>query len=75
MNRHAELAGSGRYHDSPTLRHFHGRKDGFFIFYFLFSFFTKIYFRFENLQEYTPAAPLPGGSGAAGAFVQECLLK
>ena len=28
-------------------------------FYFLFSFFTKIYFRFENLQEYTPAAPLP----------------
>ena len=27
---------------------------GFFI-------FTKIYFRFQNLQEYTPAAPLPGG--------------
>jgi len=30
-------------------------------FYFLFSFFTKIYFRFKNLQEYTPAAPLSGG--------------
>ena len=30
-------------------------------FYFLFSFFTKIYFCFQNLQEYTPAAPLPGG--------------
>ena len=33
----------------------------FFIFIFLFSFFTKIYFHFQNLQEYTPAAPLPGG--------------
>ena len=31
------------------------------VLYFLFSFFTKIYFRFQNLQEYTPAAPLPGG--------------
>ena len=29
--------------------------------YFLISFFTKIYFCFRNLQEYTPAAPLPGG--------------
>ena len=28
-------------------------------FYFLFSFFTEIYFRFRNLQEYIPAAPLP----------------
>ena len=36
------------------------RSGGFFIFYFLFSFFTKIYFCFRNLQEYTPAAPLPG---------------
>ena len=34
-------------------------RGGFFI--FLFLFFTKIYFRFQNLQEYTPAAPLPGG--------------
>ena len=34
----------------------------FYIFYFLF---TKIYFRFENLQEYTPAAPLPGGRDLA----------
>ena len=33
----------------------------FLFFYFLFSFFTKIYFRFRNLQEYTPAAQLPGG--------------
>ena len=33
----------------------------FLFFYFLFLFFTKIYFRFQNLQEYTPAAPLPGG--------------
>ena len=33
----------------------------FLFFYFLFSFFTKIYFRFRNLQEYTPAAPLQGG--------------
>jgi len=34
-------------------------------FYFLFSFFTKIYFRFGNLQEYIPAAPLPGGRDLA----------
>ena len=33
----------------------------FYFLYFLFSFFTKIYFHFQNLQEYTPAAPLPGG--------------
>ena len=33
----------------------------FLFFYFLFSFFTKIYFYFRNLQEYTPAAPLSGG--------------
>jgi len=33
----------------------------FLFFYFLFSFFIKIYFRFQNLQEYTLAAPLPGG--------------
>jgi len=31
------------------------------VFYFLFSFFTKIYFYFQNLQEYTPAALLRGG--------------
>ena len=36
------------------------RERSFFIFLFLFSFFTKIYFRFRNLQEYTPAAPLLG---------------
>ena len=33
----------------------------FLFFYFLFLFFTKIFFRFRNLQEYTPATPLPGG--------------
>ena len=31
------------------------------VFYFLFLFFTKIYFCFRNLQKYTPAAPLPDG--------------
>ena len=46
----------------------------FFIFFiFYFHFLQKIYFRFRNLQEYTPAAqlaggrhlvaPLPGGKG------------
>ena len=38
---------------------------GFLFFYFLFLFFTKIYFRFGNLQKYTPAAPLPGGRDLA----------
>ena len=31
----------------------------FLFLYFLFPFFTKIYFRYENLQKYTPAAQLP----------------
>ena len=31
----------------------------FFIFLFFISVFTKIYFRFENLQKYTPAARPP----------------
>ena len=35
----------------------------FLFLYFLFSFFTKIYFRFRNLQKYTLAAPLQGGRG------------
>ena len=39
----------------------------FLFLYFLFSFFTKIYFRFGNLQEYTR----PPGSGAAGAFLKK----
>ena len=34
---------------------------GFLFLYFLFPFFTKIYFRYGNLQKYTPAARLPGG--------------
>ena len=37
----------------------------FLFLYFLFSFFTKIYFRFGNLQEYTPTAQLPGGRDLA----------
>ena len=37
----------------------------FYFFILYFSFFTKIYFRFGNLQEYTPAAPLPGGRDLA----------
>ena len=37
----------------------------FLFFYFLFLFFTKIYFRFGNLKKYTPAAPLPGGRDLA----------
>ena len=38
----------------------------FFYFYiFYFRFLQKIYFRFVNLQEYTPAAPLPGGRDLA----------
>ena len=51
------------------------------VLYFLFSLFTKIYFRFQNLQEYTPAAPLPGGHDLAArqrggrGFVQKLLLK
>ena len=35
----------------------------FLFLYFLFPFFIKIYFRYGNLQKYTPAAPLPGGRG------------
>jgi len=37
----------------------------FLFLYFLFLFFTKIYFRFGNLQKYTPAATLPGGRDLA----------
>ena len=37
----------------------------FLFFYFLFLFFIKIYFRFINLQKYTPAARLPGGRDLA----------
>ena len=38
---------------------------GFLYLYFLFSFFTKIYFRVRNLHEYIPATPLPGGRDLA----------
>ena len=37
----------------------------FLFFYFSILFFTKIYFCFRNLQEYTPAAPLLGGRDLA----------
>ena len=37
----------------------------FLFFYFLFPFFTKIYFRYGNLQKYTPSAQLPGGRDLA----------
>ena len=43
------------YSTAPTCERF------FLFFYFLFLFFIKIYFCFQNLQKYTPAAPLPGG--------------
>ena len=36
-----------------------------FFYFFLFLFFTKIYFRYGNLQKYTPAAPLSGGRDLA----------
>ena len=39
----------------------------FLFFYFLFPFFTKIYFRFKNLQKYTR----PPGSRAARANLQK----
>ena len=42
----------------------------FFYFYiFIFSFFTKIYFCFRNLQKYIPARPVAGrpGSGRPAA--------
>ena len=47
-------------------------------FYFLFSFFTKIYFRFGNLQEYTrpPRCQIwPPGSGAARAFLEKKIAE
>ena len=37
----------------------------FLFLYFSISFFIKIYFCFRNLQEYTPAALLPGGRDLA----------
>ena len=52
-------SGSGSGSGAPRMR------PVFLFFYFLLSFFAKIYFRFGNLQEYTPAAPLPGGRDLA----------
>ena len=43
----------------------------FYFFYFLFLFFTKIYFRFGNLQEYTPAARQRGGRGISKKIRRE----
>jgi len=45
----------------PAQGHSSPRDAVFLFLYFSISFFTKIYFYFRNLQEYTPAAPLPGG--------------
>jgi len=45
---------------------------GFFI--FQFRFLQKIYFYFRNLQEYTPAAPLPGGRHLAAPLPAAPLL-
>ena len=48
-----------------------GARALFLFLYFSISFFTKIYFCFRNLQEYTPAAPLPGGRGfSAKSFAE-----
>jgi len=49
----------------PVIDTLPGQVAVFLFLYFLFSFFTKIYFRFGNLQEYTPAAPLQGGRDLA----------
>ena len=38
----------------------------FLFFYFLKLFFTEIYFRFHNLQIYTPTARLRGGRQEGG---------
>ena len=48
---------------------------GFLFFYFLFSFFTKIYVRVRNLHEYTPAAPLPGGRGLSAKKIDKKLRR
>ena len=57
------------------------KSGGFFIFIFFIFVFIKIYFRFRNLQKYTPAVRgWAAGTwsprcGAAGAFVQKLLRK
>ena len=49
-------------HCCPALQiELESEKPRFFIFIFFIFIFTKIYFCFQNLQEYTTAAPLPGG--------------
>ena len=64
MNRHAELAGSSRYHDSPTLHEFHGRKGSFFIFYFYFLFLQKYIFDLKIYRN----IPRPPRCRAAGTW-------
>ena len=54
---------------SPPARSF------FYFFIFYFRFFIKIYFRFQNLQKYIPAALLPGGRDLVGVFLQKILQK
>ena len=62
----ARVAASAKLTGSESLAWRHWASAGsawadFLFLYFIFSFFTKIYFCFQNLQEYTPAALLPGG--------------
>ena len=45
--------------------YFHSAPRFFNFYIFNFCFLQKIYFRYENLQKYTPAAPLPGGRDLA----------
>ena len=45
--------------------HASNEEERFFL-YFSKSFFTEIYFRFHNLQIYTPTARLQGGRPPAG---------
>ena len=53
LDRAAFLAAGGRAGTPST----EAEKGGFLLFIFVF---LKKYFRFRNLQEYTPAAPLSG---------------
>ena len=70
--RHRQFRASGVEAEAPPGRRSRARGGQFFFFlthrggqlagaififlYFSFSFFTKIYFHFQNLQKYTPAA-------------------
>ena len=56
------VAPACQYRPKPNTRcHAWMERAVFLFLHFSISFFTKIYFRFRNLQIYTPASPLPGG--------------